>query len=81
MHYDAWINARHLFIRPGKDVTKLVKNTYIDLNFLRSASESYVDVLNNPWFDRDVDRLSLRNVSEIPFRGYLIYLNGCLKGL
>ena len=51
------------------------------MNFLRSASDSYIDVLDNPWFDRDVDRLGLRNVPQIPFRRYLIDLNRRLKRL
>ena len=81
MHYDVWINDEHLFIRPCKDVTELMKKSYIDLNFLRSASDSYVDVLDNPRFERDVDRLVLCNVPQIPFRRYLIDLNRCLKRL
>jgi len=81
MHHNAWVDAGHFFVRPSKDVTKLVKKTNIKLNFLRSTSHSDIDMLDNPSFNRDVDWLSLCDVSQIPFRGHLIYLDGCLKGL
>ena len=40
-----------------------------------------MDMLDNPWFHRDVNGLGLRDVSHISFRRKLINLNGCLKGL
>ena len=81
MHYNVWINVGNLFIRPCKYVKELAKKNYIDSNFLRSASDSYIDVLDDPWFDRDVDRLGLSNVPQIPFRRYLIDLKRRLKRL
>ena len=62
MHYNVWIDAGHLFIRPCKDIMELAKKRYVDLNLLRSASDSYINVLDNPWLNRDVDGLRLRDV-------------------
>ena len=40
-----------------------------------------MNVLDNPWFNRDVYRLTLHNVPHISFRKNLMDLDGCMKGL
>ena len=51
------------------------------MNLLWSTSYFDVDILDNPWFNRDVDGYSLCNVPYIAFRENLMDLNTCLKGL
>ena len=81
MHHYARVNAGHLFVGPSEHITKFMKKIDVELKFLWSASDSNVNVLNNPWFNKDIDWLSLHNVPHVSFRKNLMNLDGCLKGL
>lgn len=55
MYHNTWIDARHLFVSLAEDITKFFEQGCIDLNLIRRTRSPYVNVFNNPRFDRDVD--------------------------
>ena len=67
MHHNTRIDSRHIFTRSGKNITEFVKEANVHLDFIGRTSDSNMDVLDNPRFEKNFDRHHLGDVTQVTF--------------
>ena len=65
--HDGWIQTSNFIVRPGKDVTKFLEESFVGSDFLQGAGCPQHDLFNNLGIGRDVDFDGWRDVVHVPF--------------